>query len=148
MIQTQTPQQWFDENVNIDKLQESIIASMIDAIQNENIEDTTYVALVHDIVGGANGIYIPYYALEFFGYELNTHNIEQYDSESTYYELDKFTSELADIINKNLPNDIQVGFGYWDADGSYCLMAYLDKETYEAEKDESFSFIGEAFGEI
>lgn len=148
MIKTQTPQQWFNEHVDIYKLQTSVIQSMADSIRNENIEDDTYVAHVHDIVGGANGQYIPFYALEYFGYELNTRNIEQYDYESVMWELDNFSNELSNIINKELDNDISVNFGYWDADGSYCLMAFMDKYIYQASKDESFSFIGEHFGEV
>lgn len=131
MIKTQTPQQWFNENVNVEKLRESVIGAVMEAVNYENLEDDTYIALVHDVIGGANGQYIPYYALEYFGYELNTDNIEQYDYESTMWELDSFTDELAEIINDALNIDhVNVGFGYWDADGTYCLMAYMDRYNY------------------
>jgi hypothetical protein len=131
MIKTQTPQQWFEENVNVEKLRESVIGAVMEAVNYENLEDDTYIALVHDVIGGANGQYIPYYALEYFGYELNTDNIEQYDYESTLWELDTFTSELAEIINEALAIDhVKVDFGYWDADGSYCLMAFMDRYNY------------------
>jgi hypothetical protein len=135
MIKTQTPQQWFDENVNAEKLAVSVKESMEESIRFENLEDETYVALVHDIVGGANGQYIPYYALEYFGYELNTNNIEQYDLDSTMWELDVFANELAEIINDNVlsDSDIKVQFGYWDADGSYSLIAYLDSSLVDEE---------------
>jgi hypothetical protein len=131
MIKTQTPQQWFEENVNVEKLRESVIGAVMEAVNYDNLEDDTYIALVHDVIGGANGQYIPYYALEYFGYELNTDNIEQYDYESTLWELDTFTSELAEIINEALAIDhVKVDFGYWDADGSYCLMAFMDRYNY------------------
>src|SRR5690606_20833947 len=143
MIRIQTPQQWFDENVDIQKLRVSVINSMIEAVNYENLEDNTYIALVHDIISGANGQYIPYYALEYFGYELNTSNIEQYDYESTIYELDSFTDELAEIINDALAiYHVKVRFGYWDADGTYCMMAYMDEfnyvdtEFYDEEEEE------------
>lgn len=143
MIQIKTPQQWFDEYVDSSKLQLKVIESMVQAIRDGNLEDDTYVAHVHDIVSGANGHYIPFLALEYFGYELNTNNVEQYDYESTIWELEKFADELADIINKELNNDISVSFGHWDSDGAYCLMAYCDKNEFENSKREAFSFAGE-----
>lgn len=131
MIKTQTPQQWFDEYVDIQKLRPKVINSMIEAVNYESVEDDTYIALIHDVIGGANGQYIPYYALEYFGYELNTNNIEQYNYESTMYELDTFTDELAEIINDALAIEhVKVAFGYWDADGTYCMMAYMDRYDY------------------
>jgi len=141
MIKTMTPKQWFEEYVNIEKLRKSVISSMEEAVNFENLEDDTYVALVHDIISGANGHYIPYYALEYFGYELNTDNVEQYDFESTIWELDTFTDELAEIINDALGLDeVKVSFGYWEADGTYCMMAYMDRYVYEDMKEESELF--------
>jgi len=141
-----SPQQWFDEYVNVERLTKSVISSMTESINNDNIEDDTYIALVNDIISSGNGQYIPFLALEYFGYELNTDNIEQYDLESALWELDNFTGELADIIKEALGLGIDIQFGHWDADGTYCMMALMDKYTFEENREESYSFI-EVFDE-
>jgi hypothetical protein len=130
--QTLTPQEWFDKNINIKYLSDAVMRDIKDSVINENVEDDTYIALVHDIVSGSMGRYIPYYALEYFDYEVDVDYIERYDFESIIWELDKFSYELADIINDNLGLDVKVQFGYWDADGTYCLMAYLGKDYVES----------------
>lgn len=134
MIRVKTPREWFDAYVNKDKLLDAIMGAMADAVREGNLIDDTYVGLVYDIIGGNYGQYIPFYALEYFDYEdVDTDNIEQYNLDYVYGELDSFTAELADIINNEVINgtNISVSFGYWDADGTYCLMCHISREDVE-----------------
>lgn len=134
MRRTKTPREWFDAYVKKDKLLDSIMGAMADAVREENLIDDTYVGLVHDIIGGNNGQYIPFYALEYFDYEdVDTDNIEQYNLDYVYDELDSFTAELEDIINNEVINgtNISVSFGYWDTDGTYCMMCHISREDYD-----------------
>lgn len=126
-----SPREWFNDSVNIDKLRKSVISAIEESVNYDNKEDGVYFALVHDIVNSHHGQYIPYFALEYFGYDIDTDNTEQYDFDDIYWELDRFTSELEQIIKEELAVGINVGFGYWDSDGTYCLIAYLDENEYE-----------------
>lgn len=142
MIRTLTPIEWFNEYVDLNKLQLNIIESMADAIRNGNLEDNTYVALVQDIVSSGHGNRIPYLALEYFDYaevDLDSYDYEYY--EDVVDELEKFTSELAEIIEGELNNGIGIQFGYWDADGTYCMMAYINKDDFEEMKHEMYEWL-------
>ena len=133
MKRTLTPREWFEENVNIDKLRQAVINAIEEVVYYENEEDGKYIALVHDIVSGNNGHYIPYYALEYFGYEVDHENDDFGYYDSLIWELDEFAGELANILNEELNLNAAVSFEYWDFDGSYSLVAYIDKDVYEEE---------------
>lgn len=150
MKQTMTAEQWVESRVSIVALEKDVVSSLIEAIHNENLEDGTYIGLVYDIVSGSAGQYAPAFALKFFDFEgVDTDNLDNIeDVEFIHDELELYASKVADIINEKLPNEVSVSFGYWEADGTYCLMAYLDEQEYLNHKDESHNFIGEAFGDI
>lgn len=139
---TVSPREWFEKNViDMDKLRKSVVSAIEEAVQYGNKEDGTYFALVQDIINGQHGHYIPYLALEYFDYDIDTDNAEQYDYDSVLWELDVFAGELEQIITEELDLGINVGFGYWEADGTYCLMAYLDENEYEEIKEQYESFM-------
>jgi hypothetical protein len=145
MKRTMTAKQWVEENVVTDGLKRDVVEALKVAINNDNCEDGTYTALVYDLVSGSAGHYIPYYALKMFCYEgLDMDNMDEF----IHDELESYAGAVADILNESLPNEVTVGFGHWDADGTYCLMAYLDEQEYLNNKDESHNFIGENFGDI
>lgn len=136
MIQVLTPRQWFEENVDITKLREDIINSLTDSVRNEVHNDEFYYSNVHDIIDGKNGTHIPFYALEYFGYELNTNDVEQYDLEKVMQELDDFTGELEEIIESYIHESIKVSFGEWESDGTYCFMAFMNKSEFDENRVE------------
>jgi hypothetical protein len=150
MKETITAEQWVYENVSITTLIDSIVSSLREAIAQENCEDGTYTALVYDIVSGSAGQYAPAYALKFFNYDgIDTDNLDNIeDVEFIHDELESYAGKVASVLNNLLPSEINVGFGYWESDGTYCLMAYLDEQEYLNHKDESHNFISEAFGDL
>ena len=133
MKQTKTPREWYEAHVNVGMLVESVKLSIAEAVNNDSMDmdGENYLGLVYDIVSSRSGNYIPFYALEYFDYEIDTDNIEQYDFEEVLYELDGFTSELEEIINDEIGYevDVEVQFGYWEADGTYCMMALSENRT-------------------
>lgn len=136
MKRTLTPREWFDTYVNKEKLLKDIVNAIDEAVQNDSTDydDENYLGLVHDIVGGANGRYIPFYALQYFNYEdIDIDNIEQYDIEYVQDELDSFTIDLEQIINREIASEIgaRVEFNYWDSDGSYCMLVYINVDDYK-----------------
>ena len=128
-----TPQEWIDRDVNIDLLRENIISSLNEAINDESIEDVSYQAWVIYIVDSHHGVYILPFALEYFGFDIDSSQLDQYieHGEDLQWDLDAFVNELADLLNEKLNLHGKVYFGYSDADGSYALMAYIDKDIYE-----------------
>lgn len=147
MRQTLTPRQWFDRNVHKNNLRNNVISSMAESIRFDNIEDDTYIALVQTIVGSGYGHYIPLYVLEYFEYDDLLEEDEYRDNyeyqDEVINEIDSFAIELEKCINDNLDIDITVGLGYWDADGSWGLMAYLDRNQYEEYKYDLYLEISE-----
>lgn len=123
------------------------------AVQNDSTDydGENYLGLVHDIVGGANGRYTPFYALQYFNYEgIDTDNIDKYNLDEVIDELDSFTYELESIINDSIMQDtgINVFFGYWEADNSYCMMATINKDDYSRLKDKFSVFSGDSNAEM
>ena len=132
---TKTPREWFDTYINKKKLLNDIINSIEEAVQNDStdMDGENYLGFVHEIVGGNNGQYIPFYALEYFDYKgIDTDNIDKYNLDEVIDELDSFTYELENIINDKVVQGtgIDVFFGYWEADNSYCMMATINKDDY------------------
>lgn len=150
MKQTLTAEQWVDNNVNVEKLQRDVVKALREAIIQGWTDEYTYTALVYDIVNGHHGIYIPAFALQFFEYEgIDTDDMDNIEGvEYIHDELEYYAGEVASVINRLLPNEVNVSFGYWDSDGTYCLMAHLDEVELENYKDESHNFISEAFGDL
>jgi hypothetical protein len=68
MNPTITAETWVDKNVDLNGLLNDVVSALQESINQENIEDGTYIALVHDIVSGSAGRYIPAFALQFFDY--------------------------------------------------------------------------------
>lgn len=132
MIKTKTPEQWIEENVDIDKLTKKIYSALGEAVRFNNVEDEFYVAHVHDVVNGNNGQYVPYFALEYFGYEMNN---QEYDLDTVVWELETFSTDIAELINGRINSPVKVVFGVWESDGSYSLLAILNKNHYEDNKE-------------
>lgn len=134
MRQTKTAQEWFDTYVNKDKLKASILKGIEEAVTNDSVDEGgMFLGLVHEVVGGNNGRYIPFYALEYFDYEnIDTDNIEMYNLEYVYDELNSFTYRLESLINKHIAEElgVMVNFGHWEADGTYCLMVSGHVHTF------------------
>lgn len=145
MKQTKTPREWYDEYTDRGELFDSIIKSMADAVRENSLSDDgeTYVGLVYDIISSGHGQYIPFYALEYFDYDVDMDNIEKYDLEDVLGELDKFTAELEIIIEDDLlkGSNVEVGYNYWESDGSFCLMCFITKEDYESNKSQYEAFM-------
>lgn len=135
MERTKSPREWFDSYVQKGRLLNSIMKSISEIVKKENmdVDGEVYIGLVNDVVSGNNGQYVPFYALEYFDYDIDTENIEQYDLGDVIDELDGFTGELADIINEEIlyGMNVSVHFGYWESDGSYCMMVFIPKDVYE-----------------
>lgn len=152
MKRTLTPREWFDTYVSKDMLLKDIVNAIDEAVQNDSTDyDGNYLGLVHDIVGGANGQYIPFYALQYFNYEdIDIDNIDKYNLDEVIDELDSFTYELESIINNSVVQDtgINIFFGYWEADNSYCMMATINKDNYSRLKDKFNIFSGYSNAEM
>lgn len=148
MKRTLTPKEWFDTYVNKEKLLKDIINAIDEAVQNgsTDMDGENYLGFVHEIVGGNNGQYVPFYALEYFDYkDIDTDNIDKYNLDEVIDELDSFTYELENIINDRVVQGtgINVFFGYWEADNSYCMMATIDKDDYNRLRDKFSVFSGD-----
>lgn len=130
MKRTLTPFEWFLKHVDGERLLSDTLNALKEAVDfNYTDDDGNYLALVSDIVSSGHGQYIPLLALEYFDYETED-DLDEYDLEETINELECFTGQLADIINEKIFNEkVGVHFGFWEADGSYCLMAILPKEN-------------------
>lgn len=152
MERTLTPREWFDTYVSKEMLLKDIVNAIDEAVQNDSTDyDGNYLGWVHDIVGGANGRYIPFYALQYFNYEdIDINNIDKYNLDEVIDELDSFAHELESIINDSIMQDtgINVFFGYWEADNSYCMMATIDKDDYNRLKDKFNIFSGDSNTEM
>lgn len=152
MKRTLTPREWFDTYVSKEMLLKDIVNAIDEAVQNDSTDyDGNYLGWVHDIVGGANGRYIPFYALQYFNYEdIDINNIDKYNLDEVIDELDSFAHELESIINDSIMQDtgINVFFGYWEADNSYCMMATIDKDDYNRLKDKFNIFSGDSNTEM
>lgn len=145
MNRTKTPKEWYHEHVDRGKLFDSIIMSMVEAVREGSLdnEGDAYMGLVDDIINSSHGQFIPVLALEYFDYDIDTENPEQYDFEEVLNELDSFTAELEDIINDNIikGTNIEVRFGHWESDGTFCLMCFITKEDYKANKERYEAFM-------
>lgn len=153
MKRTLTPREWFNTYVNKEKLLKDIVNAIDEAVQNDSTDydGENYLGLVHDIVGGANGHYIPFFALQYFDYKgIDTDNIDKYNLVEALDELDSFTYELENIINDTVVQDtgIDVFFGYWEADNSYCMMATINKDDYNHLKDKFSVLNGDSNAEM
>ena len=153
MKRTLTPREWFNTYVNKEKLLKDIVNAIDEAVQNDSTDydGENYLGLVHDIVGGANGHYIPFFALQYFNYEgIDTDNIDKYNPVEALDELDSFTYELENIINDTVVQGtgIDVFFGYWEADNSYCMMATINKDDYNHLKDRFSVLNGDSNAEM
>lgn len=145
MKRTKTPREWYNEHVDRGELFDSITKSMADAVREDSLDmgGEVYVGLVQDIISSGHGRYIPFYALEYFDYDIDTENTEKYSLESVLNELDSFTVELEDIIEDDLlkGSNIEVVFDYWESDGTFCLMCLISKEDYESNKKKYEAYV-------
>lgn len=137
MKKTLTPREWFNTYVNKDRLLKDITNAIDEAVQNDNMDfdGENYLGLVHDIVSGSNGRYIPFLALQYFDYDIDMDN-DKYTFDEVVDELDNFTHELEEIINNEVlqGTGIRVFFGHWEFDSSYCMMATINKNVLNANK--------------
>lgn len=145
MKQIRTPREWFNEHVDAGQLYDSILKSLGEAVREDSkdMDEENYIGLVQDIVSSGAGQYTPYYALEYFDYDIDIENINYDEYERVIDELDSFTWELENIINDEVASKLgaTVQFGYWESDGTFCLMSFYNVDEYKKNKEEVEAYL-------
>lgn len=129
MKATIKPEQWFEENVDIEQLSADVIQDLRDSVNYTDINDSGfYEAHIADIVSSSYGQEIPFKALEYFGYT----NIcsDNSDINDVLWQLECFSNTVSQLIKDGIKKMcniyVEVRFEFWH-DDAYCLIASLHK---------------------